>query len=133
MAAVVPATAANAAPATVIRIGYGGGAVITVDCTTGTIRVDGAYQEVIHTNADGSWSGHVTIKATASDDEGNAYVLNENASSIVKADGTVLVQDQFHFISKGSAPNFVAFIKFTILANGDAVLITDRTECIGRA
>jgi hypothetical protein len=129
MATALPASAAMAAPADVVRVGIINGYIST--CTDELVNIEGRYQEVIHPNADGSWSGHVTIQATAVGDKGNVYVIKDNAWTKVNADGSLSAQDQFRMISRGSAQNMLAFVGLTISASGDFELTTDRTACTG--
>ena len=129
MATALPASAAMAAPADVTRVGYINGFINS--CTSEVVDVNGRYQEVIHTKADGSVFGQVSIQATGVGDKGNVYVINDNGWTKFNADGSIAVQNQLRMISKGSAPNLLAVVKFTISANGDFELTTDKTACAG--
>jgi hypothetical protein len=129
VATAIPASAAMAAPAQVDRFGAIGGYYTT--CTDEIVEINGTYHQVIQTKADGSVTGHVSIKAKGVGDKGNVFVLNENAWDKVNADGSETVLDQFRMISKGSAQNLLQFVGFTISPSGEFTLTTDRSVCVG--
>jgi hypothetical protein len=129
IATTLPVSAAMAAPAQVDRFGAIGGYYTT--CTDELVEIDGTYHQVIKTKADGSVTGHVSIKAKGVGDKGNIYVLNENAWDKVNADGSEAVQSKFRMISKGSAQNLLQFVGFTISPSGEFTLTTDRSDCVG--
>lgn len=129
MATALSASPAMAAPAEVVRTGLVNGYITS--CTDKLVYVEGSSQEVLHPNADGSLFGHVSIQATGVGAKGNTYLVKDNAWTKFNADGSASVQDQFRMISKGSAPNLVAFVTLTIFANGDFELTTDRSACPG--
>jgi hypothetical protein len=129
VATALPASAAMAAPADIVRVGIINGYIST--CTDELVNIEGRYQEVIHPNAEGSWFGHVSIQATAVGDKGNVYVIKDNGWTEVNADGSESVRNQFRMISKGSAQNMLSSVAFTISASGDFELTTDRNVCVG--
>jgi hypothetical protein len=129
VATILSAPVAIAAPADVDRNGIVNGYIS--DCNGELVSIEGTYHEVIRTGADGSRSGHVAIRATGIGDQGNVYVVNENTSDKIGGDGSETVLNQFRMISKGSAPNFLASIKFTISAAGDFNLLSSRSICPG--
>jgi len=117
MAPVLPAPVAIAAPADVYRAGAATGYIS--DCTGELVSLEGTYQAVIQTQTDGSWAGHVTIRGKGIGDQGNVYEIHENALDRVSADGSETGQDEFRMTSKGSAPNFIVSVKYSISAAGD--------------
>lgn len=127
----VSAGGASAAPAEVIRFGFGGGGSITGCANEQITLIDGTYQLLDHTNVNGSEFIHWSVRGTGIGDQGHVYVFEENGWNKVSTDGDQFVQDQLRMISKGSAPDLLVSFRFIAFANGDFQVTTDKTVCTG--
>ncbi|WP_255771707.1 hypothetical protein [Pseudarthrobacter sulfonivorans] len=131
LATALPASAALAAPAQLERVGF------RIEYLTGCtddpelVVINGRYHLLTLTKADGSVAYHLSIKSSGVGDDGIVYIVNENASDRINADGTEIVLDQFRVISKGSSQNVLQFVGFTISPSGVLTLTTDRSVCVG--
>lgn len=128
LATALPASAAMAAPADVIRNDTFTTFVNTCTNEPETVDLTGTLHQIFHFNADGSWVSTLSIRTTGIGDQGNSYVVKEN-NRVKVGSGNVDVQDYFRMTSTGSAPDLLVFIKFTV--SGGVFDITVKSVCAG--